>query len=140
MGCYVWRDNDRQVERDLLDRLSNLSVAVGEDKRDVYTLARDVQLVEQAKYPIRIKPVWDSTGIISFIPIRISRQANCSAYRRSTRGEVGCTMLNRNLSQKRGLTRLASQGFKDLIPLHRRSLGWNAQCLLFRRLTGYSRK
>ena len=45
IGTFVWRHNDRQVERDWLDRLSSLSVAVGEDKGNVYT--RDVQRVEQ---------------------------------------------------------------------------------------------
>ena len=49
--------NDRQVERDRLARLSgdsSLSVAVGEDKRNVYI--RDVQLVKQARF-LRNKPV-----------------------------------------------------------------------------------
>lgn len=45
IGTFVWRHNDRQVERDWLDRLSSLSIAVGEDKGNVYT--RDVQRVEQ---------------------------------------------------------------------------------------------
>ena len=49
-------------------------------------------------------------------------------------------MLKRNLSQERRPEWLALQGIKDLVPLHRRSLGQNARCLLFRRRTGYSSK
>ena len=49
-------------------------------------------------------------------------------------------MLNRALSGKGGLKRYALQGIKDLVPMHRRSLGRNALCLLFRRLTRYSNK
>ena len=49
-------------------------------------------------------------------------------------------MLNRNLSMKRGLKRFPLQGIKELVPLHRRSLGWNAQSLFFRGLAGYSSK
>jgi hypothetical protein len=103
-GC-VRRHNDRQVERDRLARLSSLSVAIGEDKRNVYT--RDIYLVEQVRLLIRNEPVWDSTGIISCVPIRISRRANRSAKRRSTIREDGCTTLNRTLSERRGLKRHA---------------------------------
>ena len=49
-------------------------------------------------------------------------------------------MLNKNLSMKRELKWFPLQGIKDLVPLHHRSLGWNARSLFFRGLVGYSSK
>jgi hypothetical protein len=49
-------------------------------------------------------------------------------------------MLNRTVSQNRGLKRHSLQGIKDLVPLHCCSLSWDARHLLFRCLTDYNGK
>ncbi len=49
--------SDRQVKHDRLDRLSSLSVTVGEDKRDVYT--RDISRTSKVSNKIRTRLGFD---------------------------------------------------------------------------------